>query len=110
MSGPDAAKWFRHMGQKFESVAIYTDSEDSEIAAWVFEGGEGDFCHLFTLPKHRNRGLGLFVIQEMCKRLQERGKMAWCFIAVGNITSEKLFTKAGFTRIGPIRERLTFNQ
>ena len=109
-SGPEDANWFRHIGQNFESVAVYSESEaESEIAAWVFEGIEGNFLHLFTLQEHRKQGLGLFVVLEMSKRVQEKGKRPWCFIASGNTASEKLFAKAGFTRTGPLHEWICFN-
>ena len=112
MRGSEDIERFRFMAENLETVAVYTvvdGGKKKEIASWVFEGTEGQLSHLFTVPEHRNKGLGSYVVQEMCRRLLGKGQQPFVNIVCGNKASEKLFTNFGFSKVGPLMTSICFS-
>ena len=98
--------FFKYIGQKYRSSAIY---KEDEVVSWVFESSIGNFLHLFTVPEHRGKGLAAIVIKDMCKKMFAKGQKPYSFIVCGNESSEKVFLRIGFKRLETPRQYIAFN-
>ena len=81
------------------SVEIFTDSTTPhKLVSWaVISEYSGGIHHLYTLEEYRGRGLASAVVREMSRRIQDKGEVPHCYIAVENDPSAALFQGLGFT-------------
>ena len=63
----------------------------------MFESISGAFLHLYTMPDHRHKRLGAFVVQEMTRKQLAKGNIPFAYVAVGG---EKTFAQVGYEKVG----------
>ena len=81
-------------------VGIFTDSTTPhKLVSWAVRSEDcGEIHHLYTLEEYRGRGLASAVVREMSRRIQDKGKVPFCYIVVGNSASVALFKELGFVQ------------
>ena len=82
-----------------ESIGAYKVMENGEqqLVSWALQYHRGCIAHVYTLEHYRKRGLAINVVHELCRRMKLKGETPMAEIREGNITSDRLFKKLGFT-------------
>ena len=82
-------------------MGIFTDSTTPHrLVSWaVICEYSGGIHHLYTLEEYRGRGLASAVVREMSRRIQDKGQVPHCYIAVENDVSAALFKRLGFVSV-----------
>lgn len=61
------------MIQSCNSVAIFSEEDESTPVAWNMEYSHGMQAHLYTLESHRRKGLASIVKHRLCQKMIAEG-------------------------------------
>ncbi len=77
------------------SSAMYLDGE---LASYALVHEDNSIGYMYTLEKHRHRGLGYWVALDILKKMREAGHVAFVEIHNNNIKSQGLAQKVGLIK------------
>ena len=83
------------------SVGVFLKSDPTHPVSWSLLSNYGHIMHLYTLEEHRGKGHGKIVVLNLMEQILEAGLVPAVEIAVGNVSSVKLFTQLGFVESFP---------
>ena len=93
--GPDAENYIQTLIESFPSVCIRLP--DGSPIAWNILQENGAMGMLYVHPKYRSKGLDLYVVTKLTKRLLESGQPAFAVLFKDNSTSKAIVSRVGFT-------------
>lgn len=85
----------KHAIQNRPSSAMYLDGE---LASYALVHEDNSIGYMYTLEKHRHRGLGYWVALDILKKMREAGHVAFVEIVNTNIKSQGLAAKVGLVK------------
>ena len=75
----------------------YENELDELIDVWLYTKDVCEIARVVIDPNYQNKGLGEFMINEMCKLLREKGKQCiHLAVAVNNLPAVRIYEKCGF--------------
>lgn len=71
---------------------------EGELASYALVHEDNSIGYMYTLEKHRHRGLGYWVALDIIKKMREAGHVAFVEIHSNNIKSQGLAAKVGLVK------------
>ena len=91
-------KFFEVLIRNHHCAGIFTKEEGDEPIAWCIQYPSGSPGNLFVTEKYRKRGFASWLLEYMCKCIEEDGMVPHVCVDIFNGTGEKLMENMGFQK------------